>query len=143
MLRLAVGMEYGELRWKRGSVVPEVPSVVVRRTVFSMCGRLVGHLPVCGWLCMACGIHKRQASSVTKGWDDEARDAVLQRMMFKTIESLQQDDPARRDWCVDSKELNVWVDASSLATGVAFECREMVLKDACLLRPKAGTQHVN
>ena len=108
-----------------------------------MCGRLVGHLPVCGWLCVACGIHKRQASSVTKGWDDEARDTILQRLMFETIESVQQDDPAHRDWCVDSKELNVWVDASSLATGVALECREIVLKDACLLRPKAGTQHIN
>ena len=45
-------------------------------------------------------------------------------MMFETIESVQQDDPACGDWCVDSKELNVWVDASSLAIGVALEWRE-------------------
>ena len=35
VLELAVWMEHGELRWKRGSVVPEVPSVVMRQTVFS------------------------------------------------------------------------------------------------------------
>ena len=44
-------------------------------------------------------------------------------MMPKTIESLRQDDPACGDWCVDSKELNVWVDASSLAIDVALEWR--------------------
>ena len=42
-------------------------------------------------------------------------------MMFETIESVQQDDTARGDWCVDSKELNVLTDASSLAIGVALE----------------------
>ena len=113
VLGLAVGMERDKLRWKRGSVVPEAPSVVTRRTVFSLCGRLVGHLPVCGWLRVACGILRRRASSVTKGWDDEAKDTVLQRMIFESVESVQRDDPARGDWCVDSKELNVWVYASS------------------------------
>ena len=54
-------------------------------------------------------------------------------MMFETIESVQQDDPACRDWCVDSKELNIWVDASSLAIRVALEWRETVLEDACWL----------
>ena len=107
MLRLAVGMEHGELWWKRGSAVPEVPSVVMRQTVFSLCGRLVRHFLVCGWLCIACGILKRRASSITKGWDNEPRDTVMQRMMFETIESVQQDDPAHGDWFVDSKELNV------------------------------------
>ena len=97
VLGLAVRMEHGELLWKRGSVVPEVPSVVTWRTVFSLCGRLVGHLLVCSWLRVTCGILKRRASSVTKGWDDEARDTVLQLMMFETIESMQQDDPACRD----------------------------------------------
>ena len=90
---------------------------------------------------MACC--KRRVSSVTKGWDDEARDTILQCMMFKAIESVQQDDPARGDWCVVSKKLNVWVDASSLAIGVAFEWHETVLEDACWLRPEANTKHIN
>ena len=131
VLGLAVGMEHGELRWKRGSVVPEVPNVITRRTVFSLCGRLVRHLPMCGWLRVACRMLKRQASSVTKDWDDKARDTVLQRIMFKTIESVQQDGPARGDWCVDSKERNIWVDASSQAIGVALKWHETVLEDTC------------
>ena len=107
VLGLAVGMEHGELRWKQGSIVPEVPSVITWRTVFSLCGRLVRHLLVCSCLCVTCGILKRRANSVTKGWDDEAKDTVLQRMMFETIESVQQDDLAHGDWCVNSKELNL------------------------------------
>ena len=125
------------------SVVPEVSSVVMRRTVFSLCGWLVSHLPVCGWLCVAYEIVKWRASSVTKGWDNEARDTVLQHMMFETIESVQQDDPACGDWCVDSKEMNIWVNASSVAIGVALEWRERVLEDACWLRPEDNAQHIN
>ena len=93
------------------------------------------------WLHVACRILKRQASSVTKGWDDEAKDTVLQHMMSKTIESVQQDDLACGDWCVDSKELNVWVDASSLAIRVALEWFKTVL--ACWMRPEADAQHIN
>ena len=64
-------------------------------------------------------------------------------MMFETIESVQQDDPARGDCCVDSKELNVWVDANSLAIRVALEWHETVLKDACWLQPESDAQHIN
>ena len=122
-------------------VVPEVPSVVTRQTVFSLCGQLVGHLPVCSWLRVARRIHKRRASSVTKGWDNEAREIILQLMMSETIGSVLQDDPACGDWCVDSKELNIWVDASSLAIGVASEWRKTMLEDACWLRPEADGTH--
>ena len=59
-------------------------------------------------------------------------------MMSKTIESVQQDDPACGDWCVDNKELNVWVNASSLAIGVALEWCETVLEDASWLQPEAN-----
>ena len=95
-------MRYRDGTRRQGSVVPEVPSVVMRQTVFSLCRQLVGHLPVYGWLHVACGKLKRSASLVTKGWDDEARDTVLQCMMFETVESVQQDDPACGDWCVYS-----------------------------------------
>ena len=42
------GSEEG-LRWRRGDDVSGVPSNVMRRSVFSVCGKLVGHYPVCGW----------------------------------------------------------------------------------------------
>ena len=71
MLGLAVAMEHGK---SGGSMVPNTLNVVMRRAVFSLCGRLVGHFPVCGWLRVTCRVLKRRASSVTKGWGDETRD---------------------------------------------------------------------
>lgn len=32
-----------------------------------------------------------------------------------------QEDPAHGDWCVNESEINVWVSATSLATGVVLE----------------------
>ena len=54
------------------------------------------------------------------------RDNFLQRIS-ETVDSVQRDDPAHGDWCIDGQELNMWVDASSLATGVALERHETVL----------------
>ena len=136
VLVLAIAMEHGKLRWKRESMVPDAPDIVTRRAVFSLCGRLVGHSPMCGWLHVACGLLKRRASSVTKGWDDETRDNLLQRMISETVDSVRRNDPAHGDGCVDRPELNVWVDASSLAIGEALERHETVLEDACWLRPE-------
>ena len=58
-------------------MLPEVPDILTRRSVFSLCGILVGHLTVFGWLRLATDIMKRRASMVTKGWDDESADALL------------------------------------------------------------------
>ena len=139
----AVAMKHGKLRWKRGSMVPGSLDIVTLRAVFSLCGRFVRHFPVCGWLCVACRVLKRRASSVTKSWDDETRDNLLQRMISETVDFVRWDDPAHGDWCVDRRELNVWVDDSSLAIGVALERHETVLEDACWLRPENDAQHIN
>ena len=36
-----------------------------------------------------CEILKRRANFDMKGWDDEAKDIILQCMMFETVESVQ------------------------------------------------------
>ena len=77
-----------------------------------------------GWLRVACGVLKRRASLVTKGWNDETRDNLLQHMISETVDSVRRDDPAHGDWWVDGWKLNVWVDAISLAIGVALERHE-------------------
>ena len=110
---------------------------------YSLCGRLVEHLPVCGWLCVACRILKRRASSVTKGWKDKTRDTLLQRMVSEIVHSVQRDDPAHGDWCTEGQELNIWVNASSVAIGVALERYKAVLQDASCLRPEKDAQHIN
>ena len=135
---LAVAKEHGKLWWKWGSIVPDAPNIITWRAVFSLCGRLVRDFPVCGWLGGACRVHKRRASSVTKGWDDETRVNFLQHMISETV-----NDPSHEDWSVDGRELNVWVDASSLAIGVALERHETVLEDACWLWPENVAQHID
>lgn len=85
--------------------------------VFSLCGRLIGHFPMCVWLHVACRILKRRDNLLMKGWDEEVKDTLLQRMMFETMDALKQDG----DWCMDGWELNVWVDVSSLAISVVRE----------------------
>ena len=89
VLGSAVAMKHDKLWWKRGSMVPDAPNIVTRWAVFSLCGRLVGHFPVCGWLRVACGVLKRRASLVTKGWDDETRENLLQCMISETVDSVR------------------------------------------------------
>ena len=64
-------------------------------------------------------------------------------MVSETMGSVQQNDPACGDWCLDSQELNVGVDASSLVIRVALEKHETLLEDACWLRPENDAQHIN
>ena len=47
VLGLDVHGKQGSFRWRHGAVLPEVPDVLTRRGVFSLCGILVGRLPVC------------------------------------------------------------------------------------------------
>ena len=60
-LQLGRGQD-GTLIWSRGNEIPDcVDKLVTRRELFSLCGRLVGHYPVAGWLRIACGFIKRHA----------------------------------------------------------------------------------
>ena len=61
-----------------------------------------------------------QAISIYKGWDDKVTDVPL-TTITEIIARVCQADPVRGTWCVDGPELDVWVDASSLATGVSLE----------------------
>ena len=80
---------------------------------------------------------------VTKGWDDETADTLLIGMVVETITRVKKNDPAKGDWCVQGKEMNVWVDASSLAIGVLLEKNEAVIEDACWLWPMNDAAHIN
>ena len=143
VLGLNVWGEHGSLLWKRGSEIPTMPDAITRRSVFSLCGKLVGHFPVCGWLRAATGVLKRRANAVTRGWDDEATDPPLRKMVAETVAGVAKEDPARGDWCVNGREIDVWVDASSLAIGVLLEQDGAALEDACWMRPVDDVQHIN
>lgn len=42
-------------------------------------------------------------------------------MIHEMLTRVCQEEPARGGWCVSGQEMAVWVDASSLATGVELE----------------------
>ena len=143
VLGIYVWEERGKLRWRRDGERPKVPNVLTRCAVFSVCGRLTGHFPVCGWLRVAAAFVKRRANAVTTGWDDETRDPMLRQMLDEIVMRSSQTDPARGDWCTDGQEVTVWVDASSLATGVAIEYDGAIIEDASWLWPVHADKHIN
>ena len=67
VLGVYVWEERGKLRWRRDGERPKVPNVLTRRAVFSVCGRLTGHFPVCGWLRVAAALVKQRANAMTTG----------------------------------------------------------------------------
>ena len=64
-------------------------------------------------------------------------------MLDEIVMRSSQTDPARGDWCADGQEVTVWVDASSLATGVAIEYDGTIIEDASWLRPVHTDKHIN
>ena len=86
---------------------------------------------------------KCRASMVTKGWDDETADTLLIGMVAETVTRMKKNDSARGDWCLQGKEMNVWVDACSLAIGVSLEKNGALIEDACWLQPMNDATHIN
>lgn len=144
LLGLRVQPEHGELRWTRDNAVGPPPERLTRRSVFAWCGRVVAHVPVCDWLRPAAAWIKRRANTVTQGWDDVTRDAVLQEQVRYVANRLAAgDDPARGPWCMDSSSATVWVDSSAIAMGVSIQSNDGgIIEDACWLR-KDGDTHIN
>ena len=141
-LGLQVWGEEGVLRWRRSGPLPDVPMQVTRRDVFSICGRLVSHYPVCGWLRVRAGYIKRRASQGTDHWDDVVLDDAVVKCLRETVAEVQTSDPVRGRWDVEGSKATVWVDASSLALGAALEVNGHVVEDACWLR-KDEAGHIN
>ena len=96
-----------------------------------------------GWLHVAVAFIKRRASDVTAGWDDKIDNAPLNTMIKEVLTRVCKEDPARGRWCVNGQALSVWVDASSLATGMSLVYDGAVVEDACWLRPAKDSQHIN
>ena len=79
---------------------------------------------------------------VTKGWDDQTADTLLIGMVVETITRVKKNDPARGDWCMQGKEMNVRVDASFLAIGVLLEKNGAVMDDTCWLQPMNDAAYI-
>ena len=78
-----------------------------------------------------------------KGWDDKVTDVPLTTTITEVVTTVRQEDLMRGKWCVDGPELDVWVDASSLATGISLEHDGTALEDASWLQKERDMQHIN
>lgn len=136
--------QQGELMFSRANEVPAAERMKARMTkreVFSVCGKLVGHYPVAGWLRVACSFVKRQAEG--NRWDDYAGDRAC-TLLKEVVERVHVEDPIKGRWKVGSEiEGIVWCDASDLALGVAVEIGGDVVEDATWLRKKDDHNHIN
>ena len=131
------------LSWKRGNVIPKGldQNSLTKRELFSICGKLIGHYPVVGWLRVACSFIKRHSDG--HAWEDDVGDLTRARLS-QVLERLRKNDPVRGSWSVvNNGSGNVWSDASSLAFGVVLEVGGKIVEDASWLRKKDDGSHIN
>lgn len=141
VLGLRVYENNGVLMWRRDNVIPNIQNTLTRRQLFSICGQLVGHYPVAGWLRVACSYVKRLAGSV--GWDSMV-DGQVVTLMSEIMERVGVCDPVGGKWSVCAgKTGSVWCDASSIALGVVVEIDGVVVEDNSWLRKSDDCAHIN
>ena len=85
---------HGRLAFSRGNTLPGLDGVgtLTRRELFSACGRIVGHYPVCGWLRVACSYIKRVSEG--ERWDDGVGERAM-GMMRDLLAKVNVEDPVR------------------------------------------------
>lgn len=133
----------GELVFTRGNNLPvlDEDSRLSRRELFSICGKLVGHYPVAGWLRIACSYLKRLAEG--HSWEDDVGELSLKILKEMLIE-VSKCDPVYGKWYVQNSESGVvWCDASSIAIGIILEIEGNMVEDAAWLRKKSDHSHIN
>lgn len=114
---------------------------LTKRDLFSLCGRLIGHYPIVGWLRPHCSFLKRLGSDGS--WDEPVKESV-RRLAHELLHRAQAEDPVRGRWHVRSGgNVTVWTDASSLAMGVAIQVDGTIVEDASWLRKKSDSLHIN
>ena len=128
------------LLWKRGNALPAISARLTRRELFSVCGSLLGHYPVCNWLRVACSFIKR----ISEGsrWEDDVGQRAYS-LFEELIQKVNASDPAIGRWAVTSSSCRLWCDASSLAMGCALEVEGEIIEDASWLRKREDGSHIN
>ena len=120
----------GELMFYRGNELPVLTDRLTRRELFSVCGKLVGHYPIAGWLRVACSYIKRRAEGIK--WEDFIGECAM-GIIRGVVERVEREDPVRGRWKVPGGGDGggvVWCDASSLAMGVLLEIEGQGVEDA-------------
>ena len=114
---------------------------MTKRRLFSICGQLIGHYPIAGWLRPYCSFLKRLGSDGP--WDRPISDGT-QALVRDLIARVRSEDPVKGQWYVNPiGDVTVWTDASSLAMGVVIQVDDAVVEDATWLRKKSDHLHIN
>ena len=114
------------------------------RRELSLCGKLVGHYPVAGWLRVACSYVKRLNNGTAgTSWDHYIGDDA-HSLVQEVLVEVSANDPVRAMWNVQLGETGkVWCDASSNALGVIIEIAGTTVEDAAWLRNRDDFNHIN
>ncbi|XP_067927933.1 uncharacterized protein [Watersipora subatra] len=133
--------EDDQYNWKRDGDLPVVSENVTKRDLFSICGKLVGHYPVAGWLRVACSYVKRLTNDID--WSETVPSSV-KSLLDEVFQRVQEQDPVRDKWDVKkTSQCTVWCDASNLALGVSLEVDGYTVEDAAWLRREDDGAHIN
>ena len=97
----------------RNSDIPTVDHKLSKRELFSICGKLVGHYPVAGWLRLACSFVKRHSEGTR--WGDFIGDTA-QAIIEDIVDLTKKDDPVKGKW--GGKAANQWGKAGNQWDGV-------------------------
>ena len=112
-----------------------------KRDLFSVCGKLVGHYPVCGWLRVACSFVKRLC--VGSYWNDGIGDEA-DYLIREIIKDVIRDDPVGGIWHANvNGKVNLYTDASNIASAACILIDNEIIEDAAWIRPKADGVHIN
>lgn len=88
------GEQHG-LFWKGDNDLGEVSKNLSRPEIFSLCGRITGHLPVCDWLHVVASCLKRRRNAVTTSWDSELADPEQSSMLVETLRRVKCPEAAQ------------------------------------------------
>ena len=142
VLGLRMWRERSLLQWRRDNEVGEMPDQLTCCSVFSYSGKLLGHLPVCGWLRLAVAYIKRRINHLTSSWDEVVDDVQLRGFLEETTCQVKKNYSTRGRWNVERRNARVWIDANSLILGVALEVDGCIVEDASWLQ-KDDSSHIN
>ena len=108
---------------------------------FSICGKLIDHYPIAGWLRVSCSYVKRTAEG--SSWDDYVDDRTV-AMVREMLDWVKRDDPVKSSWAVPKTSSGlIWCNAGSITMGVLVEKDNIVVEDAAWLRKKTDFNHIN
>eukprot|EP00096_Caligus_rogercresseyi_P016665 TRINITY_DN944_c0_g1_i3.p1 TRINITY_DN944_c0_g1~~TRINITY_DN944_c0_g1_i3.p1 ORF type:complete len:942 (+),score=61.63 TRINITY_DN944_c0_g1_i3:649-3474(+) len=143
VLGLKIEKRTDGLQWRRpdGEDHMVQKEMLTKRELFSVCGKLLGHYPVAGWLRTSTSFIKR--SCLAEGWSEPAG-LVSMSLLKEVLDRVKKDDPVHGKWTVSKGgDITVWCDASSMAYGVSLTKDGDVIEDGAWLRKKEDGNHIN